>query len=322
MRNKACYLIDLNPNIAEIKKLVYEGLSKKPKQLPAWLLYDQEGSKLFEKICEQPEYSLPKTEILLLEQEAKTITNAIGTGVIVEFGAGNAKKVAPLLKELKETSYVALDISSSHLKNSLNAMKKIFPNIPIMGICCDHSQLETFPKHSLIDDQRKIGFFPGSSLGNFEEKEASKLLKNFRKLLDGGPLLIGLDHPKSSWKIKAAYNDSAGFSAAFAKNILNRLNRELNATFSNENFIYKAEWQPKKNRVEMKLVSKIKQMVVVSEKSFIFEAGEQMITEYSFKYTPEKAVKLFQESGWQAMYRWHDPADEYSLHLLKPLKIV
>ncbi|MFL0724330.1 MAG: L-histidine N(alpha)-methyltransferase, partial [Prochlorococcus sp.] len=188
-------LINLHPALVDMRRMVCDGLRKKPRQLPAWLLYDTEGSRLFEQICEQPEYSLSRTETALLGKQAAAIATALESGVIVEFGAGSARKVGPLLRSLRPAAYIAIDISSEHLQESTNALQSQFPEVPILGICCDHSQLDALPDHPLLRGQRRIGFFPGSSLGNFEAKEAIVLLRNFRKLLNGGPLLLGLDHP-------------------------------------------------------------------------------------------------------------------------------
>ena len=311
-------LINLHPALVDMRRMVCDGLRKKPRQLPAWLLYDTEGSRLFEQICEQPEYSLSRTETALLGKQAAAIATALESGVIVEFGAGSARKVGPLLRSLRPTAYIAIDISSEHLQESTNALQSQFPEVPILGICCDHSQLDALPDHPLLRGQRRIGFFPGSSLGNFEANEAIVLLRNFRKLLNGGPLLLGLDHPKPKERMVAAYNDAAGVSAAFAHNLLHRLNHELEGDFDLDQFTYRASWQAEQSRVVMELVSKCKQLITVAGRQWLFTAGESLITEYSIKYLPEAALALVAEAGWDGVQRWHDPANEFSIHLLKP----
>ncbi|MFL0729322.1 MAG: L-histidine N(alpha)-methyltransferase [Prochlorococcus sp.] len=311
-------LINLHPALVDMRRMVCDGLRKKPRQLPAWLLYDTEGSRLFEQICEQPEYSLSRTETALLGKQAAAIATALESGVIVEFGAGSARKVGPLLRSLRPAAYIAIDISSEHLQESTNALQRQFPEVPILGICCDHSQLDALPDHPLLRGQRRIGFFPGSSLGNFEAKEAIVLLRNFRKLLNGGPLLLGLDHPKPKERMVAAYNDAAGVSAAFAHNLLHRLNHELEGDFDLDQFTYRASWQAEQSRVVMELVSKCKQLITVAGRQWLFTAGESLITEYSIKYLPEAALALVAEAGWDGVQRWHDPANEFSIHLLKP----
>ena len=187
----------------------------------------------------------------------------------------------------------------------------------MLGICCDHSRLEALPNHPLLRGQRRLGFFPGSSLGNFTQEEAVQLLRRFRLLLDGGPLLLGLDQPKSPAKLEAAYDDAAGISAAFARNLLLRLNRDLNADFQPQRFRYQAQWQAAQSRVRMALVSDCEQTVCIGSSSWRFAAGEPLVTEYSVKYSAEMARDLAEAAGWRWCRRWHDPADDLSLHWLE-----
>ena len=310
-------LIDLHPPAADMEQLVRIGLNRCPRQLPAWFLYDEEGSRLFDRICEQPEYSLTRTEIALLELAAPEIALAIGGGVIVEFGAGSAQKVGPLLDAIHPAAYVALDISAEHLGKATAALQQRHPGVPMLGICCDHSTLKAVPEHPLLRDQRRIGFFPGSSLGNFEQHDAVRLLRHFKQLLKGGPLLLGLDQPKSKVRLEAAYNDAAGISAAFARNLLHRLNADLGANFDPQSFQYQARWQADQQRVQMALISSCDQVVRISDHSWTFRCDEPLITEYSLKYSPERAVALAQQAGWRWVRRWHDPDDDLSLHLLE-----
>ena len=310
-------LIDLHPPAADMLRLVRHGLQQEPRQLPAWFLYDTEGSRLFDQICQQPEYSLTRNEIELLEHSAADIATALGEGVIVEFGAGSARKVGPLLKAIQPSAYIALDISAEHLCQATTALQMRHPDVPMLGICCDHSELDDLPKHPLLQGQRRIGFFPGSSLGNFTRPEAVALLQRFRRLLDGGPLLLGLDQPKSRQRLEAAYDDAAGVSAAFARNLLRRLNTELGATFNPERFRYEARWQAAEHRVQMALVSKEPQSVTIAGECWRFAAEEPLVTEYSVKYTPVMARSLAAEAGWCWRERWHDPADDLSLHWLE-----
>ena len=310
-------LIDLHPPSADMQRLVQDGLQREPRQLPAWFLYDNKGSRLFDQICEQPEYSLTRTEITLLESSAADIALAIGSGVIVEFGAGSARKVGPLLGAMQPSAYVALDISADHLVQSTVALQALHPRVPMLGICCDHSQLDVLPDHPLIRGKRRVGFFPGSSLGNFTRDEAIALLRRFRRLLDGGPLLLGLDQPKSKSRLEAAYNDAAGISAAFAHNLLQRLNNDLDADFNPDRFLYQAVWQETESRVRMALISESNQTVSVGGEPWTFSAGQPLVTEYSVKYSAEMARELAKEAGWRWCHRWHDPADDLSLHWLE-----
>ena len=310
-------LLDLHPAAADMQQLVVEGLSRSPRQLPAWFLYDAEGSRLFDLICQQPEYSLTATETALLEQEAPAIAAALGDGTLVEFGAGSARKVGPLLQALAKPAYVALDISAAHLAESGGRLQRQFPEVPMLGICCDYSQLQELPAHPLLSGLNHLGFFPGSSLGNFEPAAALALLRQFRQLLGpGGKLLIGIDQPKAVQRLEAAYNDAAGISAAFALNLLQRLNRDLAGDFDLEAFRYQARWVPQESHIEMALVSQRAQQVQLAGRRWAFAAGEALITETSAKYSPEAFLELAAAAGWRGSRRWSDPAGDLSLHLL------
>ena len=311
-------LIDLHPAPADLDRLVQTGLAQQPKQLPAWLLYDAEGSRLFAEICNQPEYTITRTEITLLEQQATEIATAVGQGVVVEFGIGTARKVDPLLQALRPAAFMALDISRTALEASLSALAQRHQDTLMLGICCDHSTLDALPDHQRLRGERRIGFFPGSSLGNFSLEDAVTVLKQFRRLLDGGPLLLGLDQPRDPSLLEAAYNDAAGVSAAFARNLLLRLNRDLNGNARPEQFRYRARWQPLQHRIEMALVSRCDQTVRLAEQSWSFAEGEALITEHSVKYSPEAAAELASRAGWRIRQRWHDPDDTLSLHWLEP----
>ena len=314
--------IDLHPAPTDLKRVVQEGLQREPRQLPAWLLYDAEGSQLFAAICDQPEYSLARTEIALLESQAaniaSTLGSGLGSGVVVEFGIGNAKKVDPLLRALQPKTFVALDISRSALEHSLTGLAVQHPTTQMLGICCDHSQLQDLPTHPWLTGERRIGFFPGSSLGNFTPKDAVLLLQQFRHLLAGGPLLLGLDQPRDPALLEAAYDDAAGMSRAFAFNLLKRLNRDLQGNALPKNFRYQARWQADQQRIEMALVSRCAQTIQLADTAWSFQPNERWVTEHSVKYSPDAAAHLAAQAGWQIQQRWHDDHDQISLHLLVP----
>ena len=314
-------LLDLHPAPADVRRLVIEGLSRSPKQLPAWFLYDAEGSRLFDLICQQPEYSLTATETALLEAQAPAIASALGPGTLLEFGAGSARKVSPLLEAIEAAgqppAYVALDISAEHLQQACGRLQMRHPAAAIAGICCDYSQLQALPEHPLLSGSAHLGFFPGSSLGNFEPEAAQELLRQFRRLLGpGGTLLIGIDQPKPVERLEAAYDDAAGVSAAFALNLLVRLNRELAGDFEPAAFRYRARWIPQASHIEMALVSQCTQTVQAAGRRWSFAAGEPLITETSAKYDPEAFLTLAAAAGWRGAQRWSDPAGDLSLHLL------
>jgi L-histidine Nalpha-methyltransferase len=316
-------VLDLHPEPADVARLVIEGMDRQPKQLPAWLLYDAEGSRLFEAICEQPEYALTRTETALLEARAADMAAAMrrdgpGGGVVVEFGAGNARKVGPLLEALRPAAYVALDISASALAMACSSLQERHPDIPVLGICCDYSRLERLPAHPLLDGRPLVGFYPGSSIGNFDPPAARTLLGQFARLLGpGSGLLIGIDQPKTVERLEAAYNDRAGWSAAFAFNLLARLNRELEGSFDPADFTYRAWWEPAPSRIAMALVSRRDHAVRLADRSWQFAAGEPLFTEYSVKYTPAAFLALAAAAGWRPGDRWSDPSDDLSVHLLQ-----
>ncbi|MCP9926588.1 L-histidine N(alpha)-methyltransferase [Cyanobium sp. CH-040] len=312
-------LIDLHPAPADISALVRAGMERRPRQLPAWLLYDAEGSRLFEAICEQPEYSLTRTEVALLEGCGEEIAAAIGqpAPAVLEFGAGNARKAGPLLAALRPPAYLALDISRSALEATCAALQAAHPATEVLGVCCDYNAEPSLPALPELAGRRRLGFYPGSSIGNFDPAEARALLEQFRRLLGpGGQLLIGIDQPKAAARLEAAYDDAAGVSAAFAMNLLTRLNRDLGGSFDLTAFRYRARWQPQHSRIAMALVSLREQTVELAGGRWTFAAGEDLISEYSVKYTPEAFLRLAGAAGWRPLGRWSDAAGDLSLHLL------
>ena len=315
-------LLDLHPAPADLERLVLEGMGRQPRQLPAWLLYDAEGSRLFEAIGQQPEYGLTRLETALLKERAPELARALGEGirdtpVLVEFGAGNLSKVGPLLEALQPAAYVALDISRDQLEPACQALQVCHPSVPVLGICCDYGAMEQLPSHPLLNGRPRLGFYPGSSLGNFDPPQARSLLGRFAQLLGpGSRLLIGIDQPKQRERLEAAYDDAAGVSAAFAFNLLRRLNRELGGDFNPAAFRYSARWEAADSRIAMALVSRHAQTVNLAGQRWTFAAAEPLITEYSVKYTPAAFQALAGQAGWRALHRWCDRDDDLSLHLL------
>jgi dimethylhistidine N-methyltransferase len=227
--------------------------------------------------------------------------------------------VSPLLDALRPPAYLALDISASHLATACADLQRRHPDLPVLGICCDYARLEALPAHPRLKGQRRLGFYPGSSIGNFEPAEALALLQRFRRLL--GPqsaLLVGVDHPKSVKRLKAAYNDAAGVSAAFALNLLHRLNRDLEGNFDPEAFRYQARWESGASRIVMELVSRGEQTVRLAGASWPFAAGEALVTEHSHKYTAAAFDSLAERAGWHPRQAWSDPLGDLSLRLLVP----
>jgi dimethylhistidine N-methyltransferase len=237
---------------------------------------------------------------------------------VVEFGIGNARKVDPLLTALGSSVFAALDISLSALEEALSGLAAKHPNTAMVGVCCDHTRLQQLPQHPALDGERRIGFFPGSSLGNFTPEEAVDFLRNTRQLLAGGPLLLGLDQPREPALMEAAYDDAAGVSAAFASNLLQRLNRDLQGDADPTQFRYRASWQPQQQRIEMALVSTKDQTVHLAGEAWFFRDGDAWITEHSVKYSQDAAAALAARAGWRIERSWEDPHQQMALHLLLP----
>ena len=318
-------LIDLHPSPGDLCTAVGRGLARQPRQLPPWLLYDQEGSRLFEAICQQPEYHITRLENQLLQHHAQHIRDcctghdAAAPVVVVEFGAGGAHKVTPLLKALQPAAYVALDISATHVHAACIGLQALHPRVPMVAICCDYGQLSALPEHPLLAGQR-LGFFPGSSLGNCSRAGAVALLHRMATLLGrGSKLLIGMDQPQSITAMETAYDDAAGVSARFARNLLVRLNRDLEANFQPRYFAYKAHWDASAQRIEMALVSQREHTVSIPPLASMvhWATGEKLITEHSHKWGPEDVQAMAREAGWRGVGRWCDTRDRFSLHLME-----
>ena len=319
-------LIDLHPGPGDVCAAVGQGLARQPRQLPPWLLYDQEGSRLFEAICQQPEYHLTRLENHLLQRHAHHIRqccpgrHSAGTPItIVEFGAGGAHKVTPLLQALQPVAYVALDISATHVHRACMGLQALHPQVPMVAVCCDYGQLPALPDHPLLAGQR-LGFFPGSSLGNCSRADAVALLRHMATLLGpGSKLLLGMDQPQDIAAMEAAYGDAAGVSARFARNLLVRLNRDLGANFQPRHFAYQAHWDASGQHIEMALVSQREQMVWIPPLEAVvhWAVGEKLITEHSHKWSPGEVQAMAQQAGWRGVGRWCDPQDRFSLHLME-----
>ena len=211
-----------------------------------------------------------------------------------------------------------MDISLSALEEALSGLSAQHPNTAMVGVCCDHTRLQQLPEHPALDGERRIGFFPGSSLGNFTTEEAVDFLCNARQLLAGGPLLLGVDQPREPALMEAAYDDAAGVSAAFARNLLQRLNRDLQGDADPTQFRYRASWQPQYQRIEMALVSTQDQTVHLAGEAWFFRDGDAWITEYSVKYSQDAAAALTARAGWRIERSWEDPHQQMALHLLLP----
>lgn len=324
MKNSSCTnsfeLIDLHPAQADVVAAVHQGLERRPRQLPAWLLYDQKGSELFDAITRQPEYSLTRTEQALLTSKGSEMATSLPAGcLLVEFGAGSAEKVSPLLDAMENPAYLAIDISAAHLVSAGERLQQRHPSIPMLGLCADYSQPLELPLPSQMLRRPRVGFFPGSSLGNFCPNQAITFLIRLRQLLGPeGMLLIGIDQPREPALLEAAYDDAAGISAAFALNLLRRLQRDLGAKLNVDGFSYQARWDEANSRIAMALVAKGEQQLIVAGLESCFAPGEELITEYSYKFSPKAFLTLAARAGWQKRDRWSDNREHFSVHLLEP----
>lgn len=292
------------------------GLRSHPKQIPCKYFYDVEGSQLFERICATPEYYPTRTELSLLHRHAREIAALIGPDAeIMEFGAGAGEKIRPLLDALERPhAYLPIDISGSYLRSIAARLRCEYPTLAIEPIIADFTCDLAMPPSSAT---RRIGFFPGSTIGNFEPEEAKRFLEQSAKLLKGGGLLIGVDLVKDPNMLHAAYNDRAGVTAAFNKNLLLRANREASANFDAERFAHYAFYNPLLRRIEVYLVSTIAQRVTVCGRSIVFAEGEAIHTEWSYKYTAEGFRALAAAAGFTPRAVWCDPNHLFSVHWLE-----
>ena len=292
------------------------GLSATPKRLPPKYFYDSAGSELFEKITELPEYYPTRTEIGILNERAKDIATLIPKGAaLIEFGSGASTKTRIVLKAAQLASYVPVDISGEFLAEQAEALKREFPHIAMLPVAADFTRPFELP--ATIQNQPRVGFFPGSTIGNFEPHEAAAFLKDAGDILGAGSMLIaGVDLVKDQRVLQAAYNDSQQVTAKFNLNLLTRMNRELGANFNLAMFEHHAFYNRERSRIEMHLASKKRQRVIVAGESFDFRAGETIHTENSYKYTVETFGCMARGSGWMPTTVWTDKDQYFSVHVL------
>lgn len=302
----------------DFRAAVVEGLSRPQKRLPSKYFYDERGSKLFDQITELPEYYPTRTETALLRAHAAEFAELIGPHAsLVEFGSGSSTKVRILLDALETPSaYVPIDISRDHLIESAKGLADAYPDLMVVPVAADYTQPLELP--DIPSEVVRIGFFPGSTIGNFTYSEAVDFLRTAATELgaDNG-LLIGVDLKKDIDVLRAAYNDAAGVTAEFNLNIMRHINRELGADFDLDGFTHDARWQDDKGRIEMHLVSKGKQTVTLDGHAFEFADGESIHTEDSHKYTVEGFHALAAEAGWRAFRHWTDADELFSIHYLR-----
>lgn len=317
-RTLSVTLRDYEPQAADMRAEILAGLASDPKTLPSKYFYDERGSKLFDQICELPEYYLTRTELAIMQAHATDMAAALGPRVLlVEPGSGTSAKTRLLLDKLRwPLAYVPVDISREHLIKAADQLNRHYPELEVLPVCADFSQPFALPAphHSAA---RTVIYFPGSTIGNFEPGAAVTLLQQLQRLAGRkGALLIGVDLNKDRGVLEAAYNDAAGVTAAFNKNLLTRLNRELDCDFDPERFQHHAPYNQAEGRVEMHLVSTGDQAVHIGAKLANFQRGECIITEYSYKHTLPGFATLAAQAGWKVQKVWTDDRRWFSVQYL------
>lgn len=298
------------------------GLSAPQKWLPSKYFYDEHGSALFDAITELEEYYPTRTELSILQRHAPAMARRLGPDcALIEYGSGSSRKIRLLLDALDGlegvATYVPIDISGEHLLRSAKDVALDYPRLRVEPVVADFTQAVDLPS-SIADSARRIVYFPGSTIGNLVPDEAETLLRGIVDLVGpAGGALIGVDLEKPHEVIEAAYNDAAGVTAEFNLNMLHRLNRELDADFEIGAFEHRAYYNDEHHRIEMHLVSQRAQVARIAERTFSFEAGESIRTEYSHKYTPERFEALARQAGLTIRQQWTDDRGWFGVFYLE-----
>lgn len=296
-----------------------EGLGRAQKFIPSAWLYDQRGSELFEEITRLDEYYQTRTEIGILQACAPLLAEAVAPGtVIIELGSGSSRKTPLLLRALREPhAYVPVDIAEDFLRASASALAANFPKLTVLPVVADFTQPFHLPPQVSDTPHPRLGFFPGSTIGNFTPAEAVRFLQHAARLLGRNRrMVVGVDATKDAAILVPAYNDSRGITAEFNLNLLRRINLELGADFDVSAFRHEARYHDKLGRIEMHLVSQRKQTVNLLGHRFSFEPEETIHTENSYKYSVPEFQALAASAGWHPQAVWQDPARRFSVHLL------
>ena len=309
-------VFDQAPATESFREAVLTGLRREQKQIPSKFLYDERGSKLFDKICELDEYYPTRTELAIMREHGAVMAEAVGPEArLVEYGSGSSLKTRLLLERLGNdlAAYVPVDISKNHLLESAEALAEDYPSIPIQPVCADYTtafELPSPPRPA----RRTVGYYPGSTIGNFRREDACAFLAQIADTVGGdGGLLIGVDLKKDVDVLKAAYDDAEGVTAAFNKNLLRRMNRELGATFDPAAFEHQVLWNEARGCIESHLRSTTAQSVSVAGESFAFEKGETIHTEDSHKYTLDEFSSLAARAGFDVESVWTDEQSYFSV---------
>jgi L-histidine Nalpha-methyltransferase len=310
---------DLAPAEESFRDAALASLTRRAKSIPCRFLYDERGSSLFEAICDLPEYYLTRTETAILAEYASEIARRVGSHVqLIEFGSGSSRKVRLLLEALSEpAAYAAIDISREPLRVATTELAAEFPDLAVVAICADYLQPFRLPSLPVRSEGRRLGFFPGSTIGNFTRGDAVDFLAGCRGVVGrDGAMLVGVDLKKDAAVLDAAYNDRAGITAEFNLNLLERMNRELDADFDLDRFEHDAFYNEAAGRIEIYIRSLADQIVIVAGRAIRFSAGERIHTEDSCKYTVAEFQRLAAQAGFRSAEHWTDPQELFSVHLL------
>jgi len=310
----AIQFYDDHPKPVDFYTEVVNGLQCEPKAIPPKFFYDETGSRLFDAICELPEYYPTRTEMALLNKHADEIANLIGKEcLLIEPGSGSSQKVRMLLEALQPAAYMPMDISRNYLLQAAQQLATDYPWLEVHATCIDFTTELTL--HFCPPHAHRVAFFPGSSIGNFEPADAIVFLQNIANMVGvGGGLLIGVDLKKDESILNAAYNDAQGITAEFNLNLLTRINRELISDFDLEIFQHEAFYNPDAGRIEMHLTSCLPQTVTIGDEIISIANNESIHTENSYKYSIEEFSDLAQLAGFEQVNVWTDANKLFSLH--------
>ena len=311
-------VLDLHPDLGDLRQEAADGLRRSQKALPCKYFYDALGARLFETITELPEYYPTRTELGIMSRSVHEMAEAIGShATLVEFGSGVGLKTQKLLDALIDPSgCVLIDISRAALEASAYQLADRYEDMEVIGVCADYTQALRLPRPHR-PSARTVAFFPGSTIGNFTHDEAVGFLGRVRELVgQGGGLLVGIDRKKDPEVIEAAYNDSLGVTAAFNLNVLRRLN-EIGANFDLSNFRHHAPYVASEGRIEMRLVSEVDQSVRVGKTQVALSAGEHIVTEHSHKYDLDQFEEMARAAGFRLTKQWSDQRDWFSICFLE-----
>ncbi len=309
---------DLAPSTGSFLEDVLQGLSGKQKTLPAKYFYDGRGSRLFEAICELPEYYPTRTELALMRECAGDMAARIGPNtLLIEYGSGSSMKTPILIDALRPAAYLPIDISREQLAGAALALADARPELCVRAVCADYTKPFTLPNCDDFEFRRKLVYFPGSTIGNFDRDETHRFLGQILDVVGpNGAALIGVDLKKDPAILHAAYNDAAGVTAAFNLNILSRINRELHGDCALNGFRHHAFYDAVLGRIEMHLMSLKPQTVTIGSTKFAFREGETIHTEISCKYSIEEFQTIAHDAGLLAPGVWTDPQQLFSVHYL------